>query len=314
MYLKQGAITPGALIEAPDLSDFAARDALYCLLTGAKNSGGATSPAHSAEEGDQAGSAGADRGARSGSLLRVPLTGGQPELLQSHLQNPASLFVGEEWICWTETRPASPVSVSVLPLTRPLTYLRALRRSTPDPLTLSVVDGDATVPAARVVGEADGALCWVEYRRNGRPSTLVKLGRISQAGGREPAVETLASEEGIHDGLVAGGMLYWMGESREGAPARAFGSVNRRTRDGRVELLGDWLSPDGTLRADGERVYYCRDGVYALPGDAGVARRLFALSAPGRLTSLAGGSAYAVTDEAGEGYRIVRRSLRGVMP
>jgi hypothetical protein len=294
LFLARGAARPSVLAEGPGITDFSVRDALYYLTTDAASS---RQPPGSSST------------SRTGSLLRVALQGGAPVVLRTGLERPTTLLSLDGWLCWAETQPPPAFSLPVLPLTRSLTRLQAIATGGGGVHTLSVSDGGAGGVALRLLGEHDGYLYWLERRTPGRLATLVKRARLPAASGSPGGSETLASEEGEHEGLVAGGMLFWTGASWEGGPPWAFTSVIRRSPDGRLAILGDWLWPEGVVRADGDRVYYCQNGVWDLPGDAGAARQVVALRAPGRLTQIVHGNAYAVEQGQTGGYRIVREPL-----
>jgi hypothetical protein len=280
LSLARGAASPTVLIEAPGIADFSLGDAVYYVT------------------GD--------------SLARIPLTGGSPTIVRTGLQHPTAILAGGDWICWTETRPAPAFSLPVLPLTRPATLLRALPRAGGEPLTVSTTDGDGSM-ALQLLSLTDNTLYWAEHRSDLHPATLFKRVSLTRdpSGGLSPP-ETLGAEEGIHDGVLTGGNFYWTGGSREGAPAGAFASVNVRpyARDaGDVKLLGDWLPPEGVLRVDGSRAYYCGQGIYEMPGNAGVPRKILGLDGAGVHTQILHDNAYVIESEAGQGYRIVRRPL-----
>jgi hypothetical protein len=287
LFLARGASSPTVLVEAPGIADFCVGDAVYYVT--------------------------------ADSLARVPRTGGSLTVLRAGLAHPTAVLAGDEWVCWTETQPARSFSLPVLPLTRPATLLRAMPLSGGEPLNVFSTDGEGDA-VLQLLGLKESWLFLAEHRPQPHPTTLFKgvwlpntteLLRLATAGKLSMA-GTLSAEEGVHEGVLLEPNRYWTGGSREGAPAGAFTSVSverSKTDSVRVELLGEWLPPDGVLRVDGDRAYYCRQGVYELPGDAGAARRLFAMEGAGPLTQIVGDNAYVVESEAGQGYRIVRRPL-----
>lgn len=280
LSLARGAASPTVLAEAPGIADFSLADAVYYVTQDA--------------------------------LARVPLAGGAPTVLRSGLSHPAAVLAAGDWVFWTETRPAAAFSLPVLPLTRPATLLRAMPKAGGAPLTLSSAD---TEDGARLqlLGVADDALYWAEHRSTLHPATLFKrfdLPHSPTAGLNDPL--TLASEEGIHDGVPTPAGFYWTGGSREGAPAGAYVSVNVRgkTREASEDrLLGDWLRPGGRLRVDGGQAYYCHQGVFALPGDAGAPHKLIGINGAGTLVAILHDNAYFVQEGTGQEYRILRHAL-----
>jgi hypothetical protein len=286
LLLSKGSDSARVLVEDLGIADFWAGDAVYYVTTGA-------------------GSAGAETA--SGALARVSLQGGAPEIVGRGLRNPAAVALLEGWICWTETDPPPAISVPVLPLTRSVTHLRAMPAAGGPVQTLVAMEG--TGVTLRLLGEADGHLFWLERRTAGRSATLVKRARVPDASGSFGEAETLITEEGVQEGILSDGALIWTGASRESAPPRGAASVNRRTPDGRVTLLGDWLGPEGALAADGGRIYYCHLGVTSLPGDAGMGQKLVTINALGPLTRIFRGNVYAVERGEGREYRIVRQPL-----
>ena len=191
-------------------------------------------------------------------LLRVPLqANATPTQAFAGPERADGLFAEGERLYWVEAAAGPQPGFSFVPVVAPTVRLR-VRETTGQVRTVAGWPGGELPSggAGEVIGTAEGAV----YVRHDRLTSTEFL-RVHPDSGEWDRV---AAEQGVQQGLLHDGVLYWTAESEEANSAGVY-CVRRQRPDGEPALLTDWLPNRGALREAGGRVYYVADAIYRLP-------------------------------------------------